>query len=1058
MKIKAIQVGRFGVWQQLSLTVPSRGLALFYGPNEAGKTTLSRFIRSVLYGFEPFAVELCDGTSRTVSWEGKLRVEVQGREYEIHRVSDRGTRGLVSVVGTDREQPAESLLAELLHRTDESLFENVFAVGLNELQELATLQGDEVARHIYGLTLGPTGRKLLEATAVVERERQALFDATSRSGRLADLLEREQTLRDEIAARHSLREEHTELCRRRSRIEERIETLQRKQADVDRLHSGHRMLARVWPHWSQAREIRRELEAIPDVSGFPVDGLDRLEKLDAQIESATESRRTHVESVKALRAKLHCFAGHKELHTHAAALVGFVEQAGWYRDITQQAAAAQSRADEVRAKLDRLIETLGPDWTLARLESVDAGLGARRRILSAAARFRVALRRRNRMTRLRKRLNREVGKRTALLEERLKGLGELSLDEAIAEQTARLKGLEELGGLRLGAAELAARHERLNPQLPPDHEHLPTWVPKFLGVLLAAGLLLTVIGLYQAAAMDVFAGAGMACIGFCGLGVAWGFKRHLDLSSRLPAGPEDGERERIDSQLREKRAAIARLTAVAQDAPAPSADPAAAPDAANDESAKVPHGTEDDARLLRQAIARLAELERWNRARRTIRARRRRLSELRSRFQGVQRDLSTERQNWCAVLKELGHSETVKIDEALEAWNRVAEARDHLRAWKAAGDELRQLERTAQAFRARMDEAGRRAGRAACEGKSPLDVLATWEAELKSLGIVREEYRRTRRELKDHRRKAEQAQRRRRGLRSRLSALLVKGGASDRNEFRARAGWMEQRKECEGLLEIASDDLRSAAAVEPELAIVEEDLEGFDADRNQKQIDALSAELEQIERDRHEAFEELGGVKQSLKSLEANCEASRLRFEESQTRHELARTAEEWFGIELARQTVDRVRSKFERSCQPATLALASKYLERLTRGRYANVWTPLGQRELRIDDDRGRAFTVEQLSGGTREQLFLAVRMATVHELGQKGIELPMVFDDVLANFDQLRTEAAVDALCEFAEENRQILFFTCHLHLAHLFEAHGIEPTWLPGHNLPQQERRAG
>ena len=71
---------------------------------------------------------------------------------------------------------------------------------------------------------------------------------------------------------------------------------------------------------------------------------------------------------------------------------------------------------------------------------------------------------------------------------------------------------------------------------------------------------------------------------------------------------------------------------------------------------------------------------------------------------------------------------------------------------------------------------------------------------------------------------------------------------------------------------------------------------------------------------------------------------------------------------------------------------------------------------------------------------------MATVHELGQKGIDLPMVFDDVLVNFDQLRTEAAVDTLCEFAEENRQILFFTCHLHLAHLFESRGVEPPLAP------------
>ncbi len=115
-------------------------------------------------------------------------------------------------------------------------------------------------------------------------------------------------------------------------------------------------------------------------------------------------------------------------------------------------------------------------------------------------------------------------------------------------------------------------------------------------------------------------------------------------------------------------------------------------------------------------------------------------------------------------------------------------------------------------------------------------------------------------------------------------------------------------------------------------------------------------------------------------------------------------------------------------------MAAASRYLERLTRGRYRNIWTPLGQRELRIDDERGQTLTVDKLSGGTREQLFLAVRMAAVRQLAEQGIELPMVFDDVLVNFDQLRTEAAVETLLEFAEQNQQVLFFTCHLHLAHL------------------------
>ena len=68
------------------------------------------------------------------------------------------------------------------------------------------------------------------------------------------------------------------------------------------------------------------------------------------------------------------------------------------------------------------------------------------------------------------------------------------------------------------------------------------------------------------------------------------------------------------------------------------------------------------------------------------------------------------------------------------------------------------------------------------------------------------------------------------------------------------------------------------------------------------------------------------------------------------------------------------------------------------------------------------------------------------------------MVLDDVVVNFDQRRTEAVIDELIRFTDDGQQMLFFTCHLHLAHLFESRGIEPIWLPSQQPPLEERRAG
>ncbi len=110
------------------------------------------------------------------------------------------------------------------------------------------------------------------------------------------------------------------------------------------------------------------------------------------------------------------------------------------------------------------------------------------------------------------------------------------------------------------------------------------------------------------------------------------------------------------------------------------------------------------------------------------------------------------------------------------------------------------------------------------------------------------------------------------------------------------------------------------------------------------------------------------------------------------------------------------------------------------------------------VDNQDGHTLKVEQLSGGTREQLFLSIRFALVEQFRRQGIELPMVLDDVIVNFDQQRAEAAVETLQELTTRGHQILFFTCHTHLAQLFESRGAKLIRLPENRPKKEERRAG
>ena len=89
-----------------------------------------------------------------------------------------------------------------------------------------------------------------------------------------------------------------------------------------------------------------------------------------------------------------------------------------------------------------------------------------------------------------------------------------------------------------------------------------------------------------------------------------------------------------------------------------------------------------------------------------------------------------------------------------------------------------------------------------------------------------------------------------------------------------------------------------------------------------------------------------------------------------------------WRVLAVTHRVLENVRATYERTRQPETLQEASIHLARLTQDRYVRVWTPLGESGLLVDDHAGRPLAVEVLSRGTREQLFLSLRLALASSL----------------------------------------------------------------------------
>jgi len=164
-----------------------------------------------------------------------------------------------------------------------------------------------------------------------------------------------------------------------------------------------------------------------------------------------------------------------------------------------------------------------------------------------------------------------------------------------------------------------------------------------------------------------------------------------------------------------------------------------------------------------------------------------------------------------------------------------------------------------------------------------------------------------------------------------------------------------------------------------------------------------------------------------------------LRYEEQILKEELAAAAEEWCVNRLALALMRMARTRFERDRQPDVIREAADIFRQMTLGRYRSLTAPIGETNIEILDKDHTSKGINQLSRGTAEQLYLALRFGFIREFSKHSPVLPVIMDDILVNFDPSRAEAAIRGMIELSHSH-QILFFTCHPETGELFKKAGV------------------
>ncbi|HRA87481.1 MAG TPA: hypothetical protein PK992_05410, partial [Planctomycetaceae bacterium] len=206
----------------------------------------------------------------------------------------------------------------------------------------------------------------------------------------------------------------------------------------------------------------------------------------------------------------------------------------------------------------------------------------------------------------------------------------------------------------------------------------------------------------------------------------------------------------------------------------------------------------------------------------------------------------------------------------------------------------------------------------------------------------------------------------------------------------------------------------------------------------------LGEQLRRQEELKIETDRTVGSARRELDQLVGSDTVARLTEELASKRSLLAAEVDRYMPLIYARHLLNAAVSRFEKENQPEMIATVSRLLTQMTGGKYIEFDRSGGGRQnMLIRRADGIERTPDQLSTGTREQLYLAIRLAYVLHYCQKSESLPVIIDDVLVNFDDQRAKQTLTALAGISQ-SAQVLFFTCHAHMVEI--AKDVVPGLIP------------
>ena len=1154
MKITDLQVDGFGVWKGLDVESLSSEMTIFHGYNEAGKTTLMQFVRSMMFGFSARRLKKYTPPVYGGLAGGSIEIKTPNGGWNIVRHVDpnRHSDPIGDLTVTDEHDGSvhgSAQLASLMADVDESIFNNVFAIGLREIQELGSLNNTAASDYLYRLTSGMDRVSLIEVIRDLQARREAIWSGNSKTeSRLALLSDRRQKLLREIDQLKQNAKRWSRIASETTDVNHQLEDLRTKLRKTERESRRIEIAIQIAERWQSRGVISEQISAyskLPDERDVSIAKLDEVNEKIATQKSRIDQIRTQRKTIKSEAMALPI---NRHLWSQKSRIEAISEHAPWVQSLERQTQNIHDEINRIEKTLVNEVNSLGPKLKLRAADVREIGNAGFRQLETVGDRLVEGRESLQSATQEVEKRQFDLGQHNQRLN---KSRSELGVSDSLEETSTyvnRLKRRVELGDKIDKLNRTRSSLEREIDSVVAE-QVLPVEKLAVIGGVFILGFILIGLGIFG----DMFgaetvgetgrnSGLLMLFLGAGALALSLGIKYHWEKMAKEQLDDFRHQMDIIRQQL--KRAKLER-DEVEKQLPAQSIaqhelELETAQTKLNRLTDLVPleHRVENTKMSMESAHRNVQvgqrELEtlekNWRTALRTaglpealepeqlkeiisrsdrITGHNTRLEQLRIELQSKQKEISTIQQRIDNTLHETGlpFYQNQNQNQNLTQSHNLSPSRTQAHGINPipgqsqldsnlahnldsnlthnldpTQDRNRDRDRNRNSSRDRNKNRNRKRNQknqtqyqtdhldqnidtyrdptrdqyqdhTHTQSQYPtqtglsdrLGMITRAISEQRVHVAARKELASRYKSLRTRLNKAKRELDRQLGIKQRL---LAKIGAESEEDYRRISSQHSQRRKLEKKRNELDDQIRLAIGKQFDHKDMQEVFTNYGSGGLEKRWETLQADVELDREEQNRLMQLRGQLMQEVKSLGDDSRLDEVRLELNSIETEMGQLKLKWQELAAGSQMLEMIRETYESKRQPETLREASNYLEKLSDGRYVRIWTRMTGEELLVDNAHDETIAVENLSRGTREAVFLSLRLALVGAYARRGAVVPMVLDDVLVNFDGQRARNAAEVLYEFSRNGYQIMMFTCHDHIRDMFRDLGADVRVLPSH----------